>query len=379
MNPTVLSVFDIQPVRIGGVEMFARELSAQLAKSNWKSVLCFASPPAEVVRRYLELPNVAIELLAKPSQFGCQPIRDLGGILRRYRPEIVHLQFTPLLSPYPWVARLHSVRRVYFTDHWSRPAFYVAHRAALWKSIIFRSINLPLTAVIAVSDHNRRSLTDMRLMANGRVQTIYDAVDLSRANTDRNAGATFRRRHSIPLECPLVVQVSWIIPEKGFPDLLEAARLVLAQNPSVHFAFVGEGPYRNQYMQQTRDMELQDRVTWTGGIVDPMAEGVYAAADVVCQVSRWQEAFGWSIAEAMSCYKPLVATRVGGIPELVKNGETGFLVPPCDSGDMAEKILELLNDLELRERMGAAGRKAVESNFELKTNVAQLLRFYGIC
>jgi len=378
MNRTVLSVFDIEPFRIGGVEMFARELSCQLAERGWKSVLCFASPPTEPVRRYLELPNVAVEVLPNPSRLGWQPVRNLGRILSRYRPEVVHLQFTPFLSPYPWLARLHSVRRVYFTDHWSRRVPYVARRVGFWKRVVSNSVNLPMTAVIAVSDYNRRCLTGTGLMASGRVRTIYDAVDLSHANTNGQAGANFRRKHSLPLESPLVVQVSWIRPEKGFPDLLEAARLVLAREPSVRFAFVGEGAYRNQYVQKTHEMGLQDRVTWTGLVVDPLAEGVYAAADVVCQVSRWQEAFGWTIAEAMSCRKPLVASRVGGIPELVKDGETGFLVAPGDVGGTATRILQLLADRDLRERMGAAGRNAVEANFNLKTNVGALLQFYGI-
>jgi len=75
----------------------------------------------------------------------------------------------------------------------------------------------------------------------------------------------------------------------------------------------------------------------------------------------------------------LVATRVGGIPELVKHGETGFLVTPGDVESTAERILEFLRDPNLRERMGAAGRKAVEANFNLKVNVAKLLQLYGIC
>ena len=378
MNPTVLSLFDIEPFRIGGVEMFARELSSQLAERGWRSVLCFSRPPAEAVRLYLEGPNVAIELLFNPSRFAWQPVRNFSRLLRRYRPQIVHLQFTPLLSPYPWLARLHSVRGVYFTDQWSRPALYVPRRAVLWKRAVARAINLPIAGVISISDFNRQCLTASGVMAGERVRRIYNAVDLSRVYVDGHAGPAFRRKHSIPPDCPLVVQVSWIIPEKGFPDLLEAARLVLAQDASVHFAFVGEGAYRNQYLQQTHDMGLQDHVTWTGLVADPLAEGVYEAADVVCQASRWQEAFGWSIAEAMSCRKPLVATRVGAIPELVKDGDSGFLVPPGNAGAMAERILQLLGDRGLRERMGASGRKAVEANFNLKTNVAELLRLYGI-
>ena len=81
----------------------------------------------------------------------------------------------------------------------------------------------------------------------------------------------------------------------------------------------------------------------------------------------------------MSRRKPLVATRVGAIPELVKDGDSGFLVPPGDAGAMAERILQLLGDRELGERMGSSGRQAVEANFNLRTNVSRLLQLYGIC
>lgn len=377
-KPTVLSVFDIEPFRIGGVEMFARELSAQLAACGWKSVLCFSTSPVEAVRRYLDLPNVALEVLPNPSSLGWQPVLNFSRLLRRYRPQILHLQFMPLLSPYPWLARTHGVRRIFFTDQSSRPEGYVPRPHALWKRLAARSITLPITGVTSVSDYNRQCLAATGLMPARRLRRIYNAVDLSRVGIDGHHGFTFRRRHSISPDCPLVVQVSWIRPDKGLPDLLEAARLVLARNPDVHFAFVGEGAWREQYTRKTTEMGLAGRVVWTGLVVDPLAEGVYAAADVVCQVSRWQEAFGWTIAEAMSCCKPLVATRVGGIPELVKDGESGFLVPPGDPGAIAERVLRLLSEPALRERMGAAGRKAVEADFNLKANVGELLRFYGI-
>jgi len=378
MKLTVLSVFDIEPFRIGGVETYCHELSSQLAELGWGSVLCFSGLPVEDVRRYLEQPNVAIEALSNPSVFGWQPVRDLSRLLRRYRPQILHLQFTPFLSPYPWVAWLHGVRRVYFTDHGSRAENYVAHRTSAWKRTATRAINFPLTGVISISDFNRRSLEALGVMAGERIRRIYDAVDLSHVTADGTAGTAFRAKHSIPPDRLLVVQVSWIRPEKGFPDLVEAARLVVARNPKVHFAFVGEGAYREQYTRQSAEMGLGRHVTWTGIVVDPLREGVYAAADVVCQVSRWQEGFGWTIAEAMACRKPLVATRVGGIPELVADGESGFLVPARDPSAIAEKILMLVDDLALRERMGAVGRKAVETKFNLKLNVAELLRLYRI-
>ncbi len=174
------------------------------------------------------------------------------------------------------------------------------------------------------------------------------------------------------------MQVSWIIPEKGILDLLAAARLVAARRADVHFVIVGDGPFRQEYMRQADAWGLGGRVTWTGLVEDPFAAGVYDAADVVCQVSRWEEVFGSVIAEAMACHKPVIATRVGGIPELVANGETGYLVARGDTEDLAKKIQTLLEDSGQREAMGMAGRKRVDAKFDLRKNVARLVQLYGI-
>ena len=119
-------------------------------------------------------------------------------------------------------------------------------------------------------------------------------------------------------------------------------------------------------------------MTWTGMIEDPFGEGVFDAADVVCQFSVWEEVFGWMIAEAMAHGKPVVASRVGGIPELITDGVSGHLVDRGDTEVMSERILKLLADPELRASMGQAGRETVAAKFDLRKNVSQLVRSYGI-
>src|SRR5256886_16539959 len=110
-------------------------------------------------------------------------------------------------------------------------------------------------------------------------------------------------------------------------------------------------------------MGLEDHVTWTGMIEDPFGEGVFDAADVVCQLSRWEEVFGWMIAEAMAHAKPVVATRVGGIPELIVDGASGFLVDRGDVKSMSQRVLELLSGSPTRSRMGNAARQTVQAKF----------------
>jgi len=372
---TVLSVFVVNPQRIGGVEMFARELSLQLDTLGWKSVLCFLAAPPQNVERFLTVPGASIERLSGLDRLRWSVLRDMSGILRKHRPEIVHMHFTPQISPFPWFARLHSVRRNYLTDHISRAEGAEPERAAWWKVAVARTLNWPLTGLIAVSDYNALADKTYGAIPESRVTRIYNGVDLSRISGD---AGRFRQEHQIPEQRAIVLQVSWMIPEKGVEDLIEAAQLVLSSNPNVQFVLAGEGAWRREYMARAEAAGMADHFTWTGLIGDPLTSGVYAAADVVCQLSRWQEAFGWMIAEAMACGKPVVATRVGGIPEIVEDGVSGYLIGRRQPAEAADRILRLLDDRELRRKMGASGRRAVEARFNLQSNVAQLLELYGI-
>jgi glycosyltransferase involved in cell wall biosynthesis len=216
------------------------------------------------------------------------------------------------------------------------------------------------------------------LLHRERFFSIYNGIELNQSWNNARDAQRFRRKYEIPAHKSIVAQLSWMIPEKGILDLLEAARLVVGRDPNAHFVLAGDGAYREQFIERSIAVGLRDNITWTGNLLDPRGEGVYAAADVVCQMSRWEEVFGFVIAEAMAAGKPVVATRAGGIPELVEDGRTGYLVERGDHEAMAGKILALLGDPSLRQQMGEAGRLAAETQFDLTANVARLLERYGI-
>ncbi len=373
---TVMSVFGVKPVRIGGTETFARELSLQLDERGWQSVLCFLKEPSAEVRRFLELPNVNIEVLENSTHLNWSAAVKLAGLLGRHKPHVLHLHFTGFLGIYPWLAKIKSVKQIFFTDHSSRPAGYVPRCAPLVKRLAAKLINWPISKVICVSEYGYKCLTTLDLLPRQRHELVYNAVDLTRVLESPNRAAEFKKRYRIPDDRVVIVQVSWMIREKGIPELLQAAKTLLATNPKVHFVLVGEGAEREQFMQQAAAMGIADHVTFTGLIQDPFAEGVYESADIVCQLSEWEELFGWMIAEAMAYGKPIVATNVGGIPELVHDGATGFLVPRGDAVAAAERLNALATDPQLRIKLGEAGRKAVEAKFNLRRNVTQLLELY---
>jgi hypothetical protein len=139
--PTVVSVFGVEPSRIGGTETFARELSFQLGQRGWRSVLCFLSEPPAEVAQFLKLANVEFEVIEHSFDVNWSATISLARIIRRYHPEILHLHFTGFLGIYPWVARIFGTSKVFFSDHSSRPMGYLPSRAPVLRRVLVRAIN----------------------------------------------------------------------------------------------------------------------------------------------------------------------------------------------------------------------------------------------
>jgi glycosyltransferase involved in cell wall biosynthesis len=374
---TVLSVFDLAPRRIGGIETMARELSRQLGDAGWRSVLCFRTEPADSVREFLSMANVSLCTLSGMARWSLQCQRNFRALIAEHRPEIVHLNFVDFLSPFPAVARLSGVQRVFFTDHISRPSEQSAFRSTLPKRLAYRWA-VPVAKVICVSDFIRRCWIESDALPSDRVMAIYNGVDVERCEQFRHKRTEFRAKHGIPDDAIVVSQMASMSLEKGWPTLLHAAKTVIAANPRVHFLLAGDGKRRADFEQLARDLSLGERVRFIGLIDDPVQEGYFWASDVVCQPSEWQEAFGLSIAEAMACERPVVATRVGGIPEIVVHRESGILFDRGDAEQLAASILELADRPDLRQLWGHAGRDSCRRRFDHRLNAARTIEVYGL-
>jgi len=373
---TVVSIIGFSPHRINSGIAYTRELSRQLAERGWQSVLCFLEMPTEPVRRFLEAPNVTFDIVPDSPRLCWSATRQVYEVLKRYRPNILHLHFTSFLNPYSWMARVMGAEQVYFTDHTSPPEDFIPAPAPLWKRSAMRVIHFPLTGVISVSQYGYRNFSERGLVPKERFHQVYNGIDLDYVTAGAGNGNEFRRRYRIPPDRIVITQVSWLIPEKGMDDLLTAGRDVVSAEPRAHFVLVGEGAHRPALEQLANKLGIASHVTFTGRLDDLLGEGLFSASDIVCQMSRWQEVFGATNAEAMACGRPVIATRVGGIPEIIEDGVTGYLVERRDTRAMAERILELARDPELRRRMGEAGRKVCRAKFDLKKTVAQLVEIY---
>ena len=203
-------------------------------------------------------------------------------------------------------------------------------------------------------------------------RVIPSGVDLERIRRAAPPYETARARLGVDSETHLIVGLGRLVPVKGFQSLVKAFPAILSVVPSARLLLVGEGPLHAALLAEARSLGVGDRLEMAGAQLDPVA--FLAGADLVV-VPSLNEGMGRVLVEAMALGRPVVATRVGGIPAVVSHGETGLLVPPDDPPDLARAANELLKDPGLRQRMGEAGRRRAEQ-FSLAVMESRLLDLY---
>ncbi len=227
--------------------------------------------------------------------------------------------------------------------------------------------------VFAVSHHIRQSL-ECAGVAKNRLRTIYSGLEMSGV-PNQEIGIKIRGQLGIPASAPVLGTVANVFPHKGYEVVLRALPKIVAQVPEVQYVIVGAGnrAYEQRLRSLVHELELSNRVHFAG-----FQQFVYpwlAALDIYVHPAHL-EAFGIAVLEAMAMRKPVVATATGGIPEIVRDGETGVLVPPGDADALARAVVNLLADSPRRVAFGQAGRDRLASCFTVDAMMSQLTAVY---
>jgi glycosyltransferase involved in cell wall biosynthesis len=214
-----------------------------------------------------------------------------------------------------------------------------------------------------------------RLVADGidpaAIVVVHDGVDVDwiAQLQPANVHAAFY----LPIHAPIVGNVGALAAHKGHHDLIEAATLVLRHVPDARFVIVGDGELRAALEKQIKDKHLERHVFLAGFRADvlELVKGfdIFAASPV-------HEGMCLTLVDAMAAGKPAVCTRAGGIPEVMVDGETGFIVEPHDTEAMADRIVRLLQDEDLRRTMGAAAQARARERFTVERMAAELEALY---
>jgi glycosyltransferase involved in cell wall biosynthesis len=322
-----------------------------------------AHPSGELKKRAAE--GLELVTIASRSEVDLGAAWRLSRVIRRLAPDVVHAHdahataMAALAIPMAGAAArspaLIVSRRVDF--HLRRHSF------SRWK-------HRQVDCFIAASD----AIRDV-LVADGvapdRTVTVHEGIDVELV---RSAPAV--NVHEVcflPHHAPLVGNVAALVPHKGQRHLIEAAHLVVRDLPDARFVILGEGELREHLERQVRDYHLEKHVVFAGFRTDVL--GCIKGFDLFA-MSSVTEGLGTSLLDAMACSRAIVATRAGGIPEIVDDGRTGVLVAVRDHTAMAREIVRLLRDDDLRRRMGEAGLARVSERFTVDRMVAETAAVY---
>lgn len=357
----------IARLNIGGPAIHATLLTERLDPSRYTSfLLAGTEEPGE--GNYLALHGRSLARLEIVPSLGreIRGPRDLGALgaivraVRHIRPHVVHTHTAKagaLGRLAAWLCRVPVVVHTYHghvLDGYFSPA----------KTRLFVSIERGLarvsTRLVAVTPQVRDALLAHGIGARDRFEVVPLGFDLEPFASASRGTRVLHRELGIPVESRLVTIVARLVPIKAHDVFLAAAALVAPSRPDVRFLVVGDGERRAELERMAGDLGLAGRVRFLGWRAD--LAGIYADSDVVGLSSR-NEGSPVALIEAMATGCPVVSTRVGGVSDVVSDGETGLLVPPGDDAALAESIGRVLDDSDLARRLGVSARTASVSRY----------------
>lgn len=230
------------------------------------------------------------------------------------------------------------------------------------------------TLIVTVSKYSLEKIVQLYDVDRKKIRIVPNGVDTQRFKPDLVAKMKARRIMQLKDDEKYVLFVGNLVPRKGLYLLLNAAKTVFAEVKNVKVLIAGDGPLRDSLLRYAEIKGVSDRIIFLGRVKDEILPRLYNCCDVVVLPSL-QEGQGITLLEAQATAKPVVACKVGGVPEIVLDGETGILVEPREE-ELAMAMIKLLSDDKLRERMGMAGRKFVCENFTWEKCAEKMLNVY---
>jgi glycosyltransferase involved in cell wall biosynthesis len=308
--------------------------------------------------------NDAVQLL----EFPFKPRHLYPDLGTRFRKLMERLSFARNAAPHLLEAGYDAV---IVNKPFDFPALAWARRKGMGSTTLFRSGGTDFftgdrwfaTAVDHMVSSSAYNARQVEARYRRPVQVIHNGVDTGRFQPGgREHG--WRRGHAIPDDARLLISVGRLVGWKGLQVIVEA----IAPLDGVHYAFAGEGPMAEPLLRQAAELGISDRVHRLGGISHDRLPAVLRQADVFVQPSVGEEAFGITLVEAMAVGLPVLASRQGGMPEIVIDGETGRLLP---AGDVAawRQAIAGLDDIP---DLGRNGRQRVLDHFTWEANAAKV-------
>jgi len=346
----------------GGLEKVAIDLSGKLNDGIFNSCICcidaFGELSDEARKREVEV----ILVKRKPGKDIMLPFK-LAHLVKEKRIDLVHTHNMGPLFYGTLASKLAGVPVIMNTRH--------GREKKRGNSYIWNMND----AVVAISEDAKKEMLKCNRIDIKKTKVIHNGID-----TDKYAcledGCEVRNALNINTSTFVVGTVARLSPEKDQFTLIDAFLKVINIMDDAKLVFVGDGALREELINYAKKLDVYDKIIFLG-----FRDNVFKILPTfdVFALSSLTEGISLTLLEAMAMKRPVVVTNVGGNPEVVVDGVTGFLVPPKEPKEMAGAIAEILRNPELSQKMGEAGRKRVEEKFSLELMVKEYKDLYKEC
>ncbi len=363
-------MYPVKVVRIitwlpyGGIEKKIVDVLSMLNRKKFNPIVCCLRNKKGVYEEELKKRDIKVYKLNFKSRLDPVELFKLINLLKRENIKIIHSHMYRANIPSILAGKLTNVPVI----------IPQVHNIEEWKSkreFILERLLYPLSSkIVTVSDAVKKFEIKNTNITPNKFFTIYNGVDLEKYKSLESEKQRLRKEFGI--KGKVIGMIARLYPQKGHIYLLTAAKEILKEMPEVKFLIIGAGPLDTYLEHKTKELGIYKNFIFTSGVKEVLK--YYGLIDISV-LSSEIEGFSNVILESMAYGIPVVATRVGGNPEAIIDGETGFLVNYGNSSELAKKITTLLKDEKLH---GEMGRKAKEraSLFSLDKMVADVEKLY---
>ncbi|MDQ6805763.1 MAG: glycosyltransferase family 4 protein [Actinomycetota bacterium] len=359
----VLTLIDVAAAQ-GGAERFAIGLASNLPRDRFEPSICSTREMEPATASALDVLGISHVNLGRKAKWDVHRIGGLARLLRRERIDILHAHKFGSNLWGALIGRACQVPVVLAHEHtWS----YQNDPLRVW--LDGRVIGRLVTRFIAVSEADRERMVEIEHVP--REKTVVIPANVYIPSLGSGDG-DLRSELGLTPDTPVIAVVAVLRPQKALSVLLEAYALVLDRAPTAHLVIAGDGPSQLELEQLATDLALDGRLHFLGRRDD--VDSILRAADVAALSSDF-EGTPLFVTECMASRTPLVATAVGGVPDLIKHGRSGLLVPPRDPAALADGLARLLADPAERERLASEAALRL-SEFTIDTITARVCELY---
>ena len=354
--PPLHVVHVVLSLNVGGLERNVVNQVREGQKLGQRvSVLCLDEPGVLAPR--VEALGALLTALGRPAGLRPDMVARTRRALAELKPDVVHTHQLATLLYGGAAARLLRAPLVVHTEHTREP-----YATRLKTRLLGQLAGNFCDVFYCLTEDLARHVRDSRVVSGRKIRTIHNGIDVSDFTEAPRGARCVREELGIPASAPVIGTVGRQNAVKRQDVLLRAFAEVRRQKPDAHLVLVGDGPLRDELRGLAADLGLNGSVHFAGS--QPHSGPYLRAMDVFALTSR-SEGMPQAALEASVVGVPIVASRVGGIPELIQDGRTGLLIPAGDHAAFAEAFLKLLRDRELARTLSEAGRERVLRTFHV--------------